>query len=69
MASQLENNEMHNEAIATYEAITRNRMFTNSARLKVNMGNIHVKLGDMSQAVKRYRMCLDQVPATYKDFR
>ncbi|KAG7213804.1 hypothetical protein KM043_003020 [Ampulex compressa] len=38
LATQYTNNEMYTEAIATYQAITRNRMFSNSARLKVNMG-------------------------------
>lgn len=66
---------MFTEAIATYQAITRNRMFTNSeiksnlTRLKVNMGNIYVKMGQLSQAIKMYRMAFDQAPAAHKDLR
>lgn len=69
LASQYANNEMYTEALATYQAITRNRMFNNSARLKVNMGNIHVKMGQLPQAIKMYRMALDQAPAAQKDLR
>lgn len=69
LAVQYTNNEMYTEAIATYQAITRNRMFSNSARLKVNMGNIYVKMGQLSQAIKMYRMAFDQAPIAHKDLR
>ncbi|XP_008549372.1 intraflagellar transport protein 88 homolog [Microplitis demolitor] len=69
LATQYTNNEMYTEALATYQAITRNRMFNNSARLKVNMGNIYVKIGQLSQAIKMYRMALDQAPGAHKDLR
>lgn len=69
LASQYANNEMYTESLATYQAITRNRMFSNSARLKVNMGNIHVKMGQLPQAIKMYRMALDQAPTAQKDLR
>lgn len=69
LAIQYTNNEMYTEAIATYQAITRNRMFSNSARLKVNMGNIYVKMGQLSQAIKMYRMAFDQAPTAHKDLR
>ncbi|XP_076226505.1 intraflagellar transport protein 88-like protein nompB isoform X2 [Nomia melanderi] len=69
LATQYTNNNMFTEAIATYQAITRNRMFSNSARLKVNMGNIYVKMGQLSQAIKMYRMAYDQAPAAHKDLR
>ncbi|XP_014475343.1 PREDICTED: intraflagellar transport protein 88 homolog [Dinoponera quadriceps] len=69
LAIQYTNNEMYTEAVATYQAITRNRMFSNSARLKVNMGNIYVKMGQLSQAIKMYRMAFDQAPTVHKDLR
>ncbi|XP_076389966.1 intraflagellar transport protein 88-like protein nompB isoform X5 [Megachile rotundata] len=69
LAIQYTNNNMFTEAIATYQAITRNRMFNNSARLKVNMGNIYVKMGQLSQAIKMYRMAFDQASAAHKDLR
>ncbi|XP_017791957.1 PREDICTED: intraflagellar transport protein 88 homolog [Habropoda laboriosa] len=69
LATQYTNNNMFTEAIATYQAITRNRMFSNSARLKVNMGNVYVKMGQLSQAIKMYRMAFDQAPTAHKDLR
>ncbi|XP_043474677.1 intraflagellar transport protein 88 homolog [Leptopilina heterotoma] len=69
LASQYANNELYTEAVATYQAITRNKMFSNSARLKVNMGNIYFKMGQLPQAIKMYRMALDQAPTAYKDLR
>ncbi|XP_014598045.1 PREDICTED: intraflagellar transport protein 88 homolog isoform X3 [Polistes canadensis] len=69
LAIQYTNNEMYTEAIATYQAITRNRMFSNSGRLKVNMGNIYVQMGQLSQAIKMYRMAFDQAPIAHKDLR
>ncbi|EZA59408.1 intraflagellar transport protein 88 homolog isoform X2 [Ooceraea biroi] len=75
LAVQYTNNEMYTEAIATYQAITRNKMFNtpnnaNSAnRLKVNMANIYVKMGQLSQAIKMYRMAFDQTTTAHKDLR
>jgi intraflagellar transport protein 88 len=75
LAIQYTNNEMYTEAIATYQAITRNKMFNtpnnaNSAnRLKVNMANIYVKMGQLSQAIKMYRMSFDQTTTAHKDLR
>uniref|UniRef100_A0A0K8TIU5 Intraflagellar transport protein 88 n=3 Tax=Lygus hesperus TaxID=30085 RepID=A0A0K8TIU5_LYGHE len=69
LASQFENNEMSNEALNTYSAIIGNRMFQNSNQLKVNMGNIYARLGQIPKAIKMYRMALDQVPNTYTDYR
>ena len=40
-----------------------------SGRLRVNMGNIHYEQKKYPQAVKQYRMALDQVPNTHKDMR
>ncbi|XP_054278249.1 intraflagellar transport protein 88 homolog [Macrosteles quadrilineatus] len=69
LASQYAANEMYSEAINTYLVITKNRMFHNSNKLKVNIGNIYVKLGQYPKAIKMYRMALDQVPNTHKDLR
>ncbi|XP_046992118.1 intraflagellar transport protein 88 homolog isoform X2 [Schistocerca americana] len=69
LANQYAANEMYTEALNTYQIITKNRMFHNANRLKVNMGNIYFKLGQYSKAVKMYHMALDQVPNTYKELR
>ncbi|XP_023318131.1 intraflagellar transport protein 88 homolog [Trichogramma pretiosum] len=69
LACQYSNSELYTEAIATYQAITRNRNFSNSARLKVNIGNVYAKMAQPSQAVKMYRMALDQTTTAQKHLR
>lgn len=60
---------MFSEALNTYQVITKNRTFSNASRLKLNMGNIYLKLSDYDKAVKMYRMAIDQVPTTHKELR
>ena len=69
LATQYDNNEMYTEALNTYAVITKNRMFNNAGKLKVNMGNIYFKTGQYNKAIKYYRMALDQVPNTHKMLR
>ncbi|XP_064098521.1 intraflagellar transport protein 88 homolog isoform X1 [Macrobrachium nipponense] len=69
LANQYASNDMYTEALNTYQVITKDRMFNNSGRLRVNMGNIHYKMGQYNKAIKFYRMSLDQVPNTHKSMR
>ncbi|CAG9821542.1 unnamed protein product [Phaedon cochleariae] len=69
LANQYASNELYTEAINTYQMITKNRMFSNAYRLKVNMGNIYFKQGEYQLAVKMFRMALDQVPSSQKNLR
>ncbi|CAL4120134.1 unnamed protein product, partial [Meganyctiphanes norvegica] len=69
LANQYAANDMHTEALNTYQVITKDRMFNNSGRLRVNMGNIYHKMGQYNKAIKFYRMALDQVPNTHKSMR
>lgn len=62
-------NDMHIEALNTYNLVTKNKMFANASRLKINMGNIYVRLGMFPKAIKMYRMSLDQVPVNQKELR
>lgn len=62
-------NEMYIEALNTYNLITKNKMFPNGTRLKMNMGNIYYEMGMYSKAIKMYRMALDQVPPNQKELR
>lgn len=38
-------------------------------RLRVNMGNIYFEQRKLPQAIKQYRMALDQIPTTHKEMR
>ena len=57
-------NKMYAEALSAYNLIVKNRQYPQAARLRVNMGNIHVAQGNHAAAIKQYRMALDQVPPT-----
>jgi len=69
LAQQYEASGLLQEALNVYQAITKNRAFSNASRLKINMGNIHARLGQFQRAIKLYRMALDQVPSAHKDLR
>lgn len=69
LANQYAVNELYTEALNTYQLITKNRMFSNAHRLKVNMGNILFKQEQFHKAIKMYRMALDQVPSSHKNLR
>lgn len=61
--------KMFVESLNTYAMMTKNKMFPNVNRLKINMGNIYFQLGHFSKAIKMYRMALDQVPSNQKELR
>ncbi|KAL7063131.1 hypothetical protein AAHC03_01776 [Spirometra sp. Aus1] len=69
LANRYADSGMHQEALNTYQAIVRNKMFTHAGRLKVNMGNIYFTQKNYGKAIKMYRMGLDQVPNTHKSMR
>lgn len=62
-------NKMYEEALSTYALIVKNKQYPQSGRLRVNMGNIHYEQRQYPQAIKMYRMALDQVPSTNKELR
>ena len=69
MASSYHNLQMYNEAINTYNVIIKNKMFSNAGRLRINIGNIYYAQRNYAQAIKYYRMALDQIPQTHKQVR
>jgi intraflagellar transport protein 88 len=69
LANQYHSNQLHQEALNSYAVIVKNKMFNQSGRLRVNMGNIYFEQQKYSQAVKMYRMALDQIPNTNRDIR
>lgn len=69
LASQYHANKMYQEALNSFAVIVKNKLFSQSGRLRVNMGNIYFEQKKYPQAVKMYRMALDQVPNTNREFR
>lgn len=69
LANQYQANEMYNEALNTYSLIVKNKQYSQSGRLRVNMGNIYYKQKKYPSAIKMYRMALDQIPQTGKEMR
>lgn len=69
LADMYHKSQMYSEALNTYQVIVKNKMFSNAGRLRVNMGNIYFEQGKLPQAIKHYRMALDQVPTTHKEMR
>ncbi|KAJ3102294.1 Intraflagellar transport protein 88 [Phlyctochytrium planicorne] len=69
LASQYHASKLYQEALNGYAVIVKNKMFNQSGRLRVNMGNIYFEQQKYSQAVKMYRMALDQIPNTNKEIR
>ncbi|KAJ3043047.1 Intraflagellar transport protein 88 [Rhizophlyctis rosea] len=69
LADQYHKNKMYQEALNGYAVIVKNKMFHQSGRLRVNMGNIYFEMGKYGQAVKMYRMALDQITNVNRDIR
>ncbi|KAJ3277140.1 Intraflagellar transport protein 88 [Terramyces sp. JEL0728] len=69
LANQYHANKMYQEALNSYAVIVKNKLFNQSGRLRVNMGNIYFEQGKYSQAVKMYRMALDQISNSNREFR
>lgn len=61
--------KMYPEALAQYAAISKNKSFNQSGRLRVNMGNIYFEQGKYTSAIKMYRMALDQIGNHNNDIR
>ena len=66
LANQYSLNKMYQEALNTYAVIVKNKALNQSGRLRVNMGNIYYEQKQYDQAIKMYRMALDQIPSTNK---
>ncbi len=60
---------MHTDALSIYNGLTKNKVLTQGGKLRVNMGNVYMEMKDYSNALKMYRMALDQIPSTNKNMR
>ena len=69
LANAYQCNDMMQEALNTYTLVVRNKQYPHAGRLRVNMGNIYFMQKKYVQAVKMYRMALDQIPTTEKEIQ
>ncbi|GBG87160.1 hypothetical protein CBR_g44618 [Chara braunii] len=69
LAHQYHTNGLYTEALNTFSQIVKNKQFGQAGRLRVNMGNIYYKQKKFPQAIKMYRMALDQIPSNGKATR
>ncbi|RNF08211.1 putative intraflagellar transport protein IFT88 [Trypanosoma conorhini] len=69
LAVQYQNHQLYADALNTYSLILRNLQFPQAARLRVNMGNIHVAQGRYLLAIKMYRLTLDETPTASRELR
>ena len=54
-------NHMLQEALNTFGLLVKNKAHAHANQLRVNMGNIHFEMREYAQAIKMYRMALDQI--------
>ncbi|CAM9373440.1 unnamed protein product, partial [Phaeothamnion confervicola] len=69
LASCLHAHGQIKEAMREYGAIVKNRQYPQAGRLRCNVGNICFEQGEYLEAIKNYRMALDQVPNAGKEVR
>jgi intraflagellar transport protein 88 len=69
LANQYHANGQYSEALNTYSMIVKNKQYSMAGRLRVNMGNIYFEQRKYPQAIKMYRMSLDQINNTEKVIR
>ena len=60
---------MATEAIQTYNVLVKNKMFDRAGRVRINIGNIYFEQKKYLQAIKMYRMALDQIPAAQQELK
>lgn len=69
LANQQHGNKMYTESLNTFNLIVKNKLFNQSGRMRVNMGKIYYEQGKYSQAIKMYRMALDQISNSNREYR
>ena len=47
----------------------KNKQYPQAGRLRVNMGNIYYEQKKYANAIKMYRMAMDQIPNTSREIR
>jgi intraflagellar transport protein 88 len=61
LANQYHANGMHVEAIQAYGTVVKRKEYLHAGRLRVNMGNIFFEQKKYQNAIKMYKMAMDQI--------
>ena len=70
LANAFHRSKMYDDALKNYQTLVKKyKQYPQSAWIRVNMGNIYYEQKKYSQAIKMYRMALDQIPSTGKELR
>ena len=67
LAISFQESEMFDDAIDIYTTMIKEKEHPNAERLRVNIGNILYQQGKYRDAIKMYRMVLDQIPSTERE--
>ena len=69
LAMCYQRNKMYTEAINAYNLIVKNKQYPQAGRLRVNIGNIFFAQKKYKNAIREYKMALDQIPNDRKETR
>lgn len=67
--NRYDKNGMYPEALQQYQRVVKNKQYPQGGRMRTNMGNIYFKQKNYQEAIKFYKMAMDQIPNTAKEIR
>ena len=66
LGQEYHNNKLYSDALNVYTSLAKNKQFSQSGTVRLKMGNTYFEQGKFPNAIKMYRMSLDQIPTTSK---
>ncbi|QDZ17796.1 intraflagellar transport particle protein 88 [Chloropicon primus] len=66
LGQEYHNNKLYSDALNVYSSLAKNKQFSHSGTVRLKMGNTYFEQGKFPNAIKMYRMSLDQIPTTSK---
>ncbi len=66
LGQQYHNNKLYSDALNVYTSLVKNKQFSQSGTVRLKMGNTYFDQAKFPNAIKMYRMSLDQIPTTSK---
>ena len=66
LGQQYHNNKLYSDALNVYNSMIKNKQFSQSGLIRLSMGNAYFDQEKFPNAIKMYRMSLDQIPTTSK---